>query len=219
MANNDIFDVDYSQFSADILPINKRWARNITLVKSLLSPVQWCRDFILGSYKLGSNAPVWAAGTYNKYQQVIYKKQVYESLINNNTDTPGTTANWRLFQDDFIGVDERIKFNSQKCVLEYALNKRFGGTFRMLPSTSNSDIYISKVPSVIVGFLVGQTIGSTIGATESSDTIGSVTTSRHVTGYSINFKSSLFALTSETEVRDYVDKYNATSIRYTIITY
>lgn len=213
-----LFDVNFSQFSTDILPPDKRLPGNTSLLQSMLGALQWCRDLVLGSYKTGAIAPKYSPGIYNQFDQVIYNKAVYESLIANNTDIP-TTSNWRVIQSNFIGVDERIKFNSAVCVLEYALNKRFGGNFRMPPAASHSDIYISNVPPVPFGFRVGNSKGSTVGNSNSSDTIGSISTFRQVTGYQVNFLTSLFAFTSQQEVRDFVNLYNATGITFIIVTY
>jgi len=216
MAN--LYDVDFKQQSNDLLPPDKRHPKNISIIRALMAPLQWARDLILGSYKTGSNAPIWSAGSYNKWDQVIFNKRVYSSLIDNNTSDPTNSDSWELVLYDFIGVDERIKFNSQKCVLEYALNKRFGGTFRMPPS-SHSDIYIQNLPAVKFGFLVGKTIGSTVGKTQSSDNIGWPYTFKQTTGFQINFPIALYNATTESEIRNYTDQYNDAGIRYIIVQY
>jgi hypothetical protein len=214
----DIYSINFNQQANDLMPPDKRKPPNLLLSQSLFSSLQWMRDLLFGSYKVGSTAPQYSPGAYNQYQQVLFKKQVFESLIDNNNDVP-TTSNWRLIQSNFIGVDERIKFNNQKCVFEYALNKRFGGQFRMLPAPTPADIYISNLPPSVVGFRIGKTVGSTIGQTTSSDTIGSPFPFQKTAGFQINFKASLFALTSNQEVRDFADLYNAIGINYNIITY
>lgn len=213
------YDVDFDQQARDLLPPDKRANENVALVQALLKGAQWARDLILGTYKTGSSAPQWAAGTYNKYDQVIFKKGVYYSLIANNTANPDDKTAWKLIQPNFIGVDERVKFNGQSIVLEYALNKRFGGTFRPPPSASPSDINFQLIAPVLFGFRVGQTIGSTIGQTNSSDTIGSSFPFVQVTNFQINFLSSLYVLTNDEEIRGFVDLYIPVSINYSIVPY
>ena len=150
-----IYDVDINKTSIELLPPDKRYTGNITFIQSLLSPLQWVRDLFFGSYYQGTTAPNYSAGTYNYLDQVVYEKKVYSSNIDNNTDLP-TTANWTLVQDNFIGLQERILYNGSKIVLEYAMNKEFGGTFRQ-PGGSNSDIYITNLPASEVAFIVGTT--------------------------------------------------------------
>lgn len=216
-----IYDIDFSQQGPEILPPDKRDKNTIGLVQSLLSACQWVRDLVLGTYKTGSTAPSYAAGPYNKFDQVIFEKSVYYSLIDNNMDDPTISTSWQKIQENFIGVDERMKFNGQVLVLEYALNKRFGGTFRPPGSSSRSDIYLQNIPVVVQGFLVGQTepACSSVGQTLSSDTIGLRFPFVHVFNFQINFLASLYAVTNEQAVRDFTNLYVPSSLTYTIVTY
>lgn len=215
----DIFDIDFNQQSIDLLSPDKRGPITVALQQALLWATQWCRDLILGSYKTGAIAPAYAGGTYNKYDMVVYNKAVYYSLISNNTSVPTDTTSWLLVQANFIGVDERVRYNGQKVVLEYALNHRFGGTFRPPGSSSLSDIYINNVDPVAVGFRVGITKGSTVGLTKSSDDIGNPYPFVQLTNFNINFLNSLYILTSEKAVRDFVDPVIPASLVYTITPY
>jgi hypothetical protein len=67
------------------------------------------------------------------------------------------------YQND---LKERILYNGQKLVLEYALNKKFGGVFRQLPGVS--DIYITN-GATQRSFLIGSSSSesSFIGLTSS----------------------------------------------------
>ena len=217
MAN--FFDINFDQQANDLFPPDKRLPKNIALVRSLLKSCQWARDKVLGSYKSGSTAPIWSPGLYNKYDQVIFKKQIYSSLIDANSADPTDTTPWELILSNFIGVDERVKFNGRKLVLEYALNKRFGGTFRLPVTMTHSDIYITKLPATPFGFLVGQTKGSTVGQTTSSDDIGWPLPFKRINNFQINFLSSLYSLTNENEVREFADLYVAAGLRYTVVPY
>lgn len=213
-----LYDVNFNQFSNDILPPDKRTPTIILLLQSLCTALQWSRDLILGSYMNGATAPMYSPGAYNLFDQVIFDKGVYESLISNNTDTPETNS-WRLIQPNFLGVNSRVLFNSQKCVLEYALNSRFGGTFRMPPAPTPSDIYISNIPPAPFGFRVGNSIGSTVGNSNSSDNVGSNSTFRQVIGYQINVPTRIMITTSVAEITDFVNPINATGINFSIVTY
>jgi hypothetical protein len=214
----DIYDIDTNQQAVDILPPDKRGPITVAVQRAILWASQWSRDNVLGSYKRGSTAPVYAGGVYNKHDQVIFNKAVYYSLIANNSALPTDTSSWLKVQDNFLGVDERVRYNGQKIVLEYALNHRFGGIFRPPGSSSLSDIYINNVGPVAVGFRVGKTIGSTVGQTISSDFIGRSTSFVQVTNFNINFLNSLYILTNEQAVRDFLNFVPA-SLRYTITPY
>lgn len=216
---SDLYDVDFNQQAVDILPPDKRSPKMVALQRALLFAAQWSRDLVLGSYKRGSIAPVYAGGTYNKYDQVIFNKAVYYSLVDSNAALPTDTTGWIKVQDNFLGADERVKYNGQKIVLEYALNHRFGGTFRPPGSSSLSDIYINNIGPVAVGFRVGKTIGSSVGQTTSSDFIGHRYPFVQVNNFNINFLTSLYVQTNEQAVRDFVEPVIPASLRYTITTY
>lgn len=216
---SSIFDIDFNQQANDLLPPDKRGVKTISLQRALLIACQWSRDLIFGSYKTGATAPVYAGGTYNKYDQVIYNKAVYYSLVDNNAALPTDTASWLLVQKNFLGVDERVRYNGQKIVLEYALNHRFGGVFRPPGSSSLSDIYINNVDPVPAGFRVGLTRGSTVGLTMSSDFIGQGVPFVQLANFNINFLNSLYILTNEQAVRDFVDPVIPISLKYSITPY
>lgn len=130
-----IYDITYSTVAEQIAPPDKRGPFLLAWYKALLSPNQWLRDLWFGEYLSGSTAPAYSAGTYNKYDRVIYNKVVYESLINGNIDIP-TSTNWFQVQANFIGMSERILYTGNTLTLTYALNKWFGTTFRQ-PNQKN----------------------------------------------------------------------------------
>lgn len=216
-----IFDIDFSQQAPELLPPDK-WDDNMfSLTRALLKSVQWCRDLLFTSYKTGATAPNYAAGTYNQYDTVIYRKAVYYSLIPGNTDAPTVITSWLKIQDNFLGVDQRVLFNGQALVLEYALNQQFGGTFRPPGSSSKSDIYLTNIAGTFAGFIVGKTepYSSSVGQTTSADFIGLAYPIVHLNNFQINFLASLFALTTDSGVRNFANLYVPTSLNYIIVTY
>lgn len=216
---SDIFDIDFNQQAVDILPPDKRGGKTVALQQALLRALQWSRDLLFGSYKTGAIATLYAGGTYNKYDQVIYNKAVYYSLVANNSALPTDSTAWLLVQKNFIGVDERVRYNGQRIVLEYALNHRFGGVFRPPGSSSLSDINLNNVDPVPAGFRVGLTRGSTVGLTTSSDFIGQGVPFVQLANFNINFLNSLYVQTNEQAVRDFVDPVIPISLKYTITPY
>lgn len=220
-----IYDIDFSKLGVQVLPPDKRFTRQAAWQKVILSPLQYLRDLWFGSYRTGSEAPVYAAGTYAKYDQVVYNKAVYESLIDGNTNPPTDTASWKLVQTNYIGLYERITYNGQKLVLEYAMNKWFGTTFRQPPLVS--DIYININTLSIPVFVVG--------ATESESSVVYTTGSSEfvINSYSVavQYNFTIFCpvavydaldplmINNEKIFRAFVDKYVPAGITYEITTY
>lgn len=217
----DIYDIDYNQQALDISSPDKRDPQPLALTRALLKSIQWSRDLVLGSFKTGSTAPVYSAGAYNIYDQVKFGKSIYECITQGTTNDPTNTTDWRLIQSNFIGIDDRIKYNGQKIVLEWALNLQFDGVFRQPATGLSSDIYIGNIAASLAGYRIGQTEagGSSTGQTTSSDSIGGTYPFVQLNNFQINFKSSLFSLTNEQAVRNFVDKYIPISLNYIIVQY
>lgn len=213
-----IYDINFFAKVIEWAPPFKRFTINVRWLQALAKPIQYLRDKILGDYRTGSAYPQWVAATYAKGARVTFKQVVYESLEDDNADNP-PSAKWATFLPSFIAVDKRIKFNGQKLVLEYALNQRFGTTFRQPELIS--DIYITTIAFIVVGFVVGKTepYCSTIGETTSSAAIGYSYPFSHVTNFTINIPSAVYATISEAEVRNFVDKIIPAGLNYTITPY
>ena len=214
----DLFTINFNLKVLELLPPDKRKAVSVRWLQSLIAPVQYLRDKYLGDYKVGSPYPQWVAGSYNTYAKVVYKQVVYESLIDGNTDAP-PSANWAVYLPSFLGVDERVLFNGQKLVLEYALNLRFLSSFRQPPLVS--DIYISNLPYDIVGFLSGETenYSTNVGQTYSSDTVGYTYPFLQTYNFQINIPSAVYATTSDQEITDFIRKFIPASLNFTIVSY
>jgi hypothetical protein len=120
-----------------------------------------------------------------------------------------------LFGAYYDDLKERILYNGSKLVLEYALNKQYGTVFRH--PAAQSDIYITQLSSVIDGFLVGnsEAFCSSIGATTSSDFIGSIYTSVYLNHFQINIPTA--AYTTDKAIRNFVNQYIPSSIKFTIV--
>lgn len=220
-----IYDIDFSKFAPQMLPPDKRFTRSVAWVKILLSPLQYLRDLWFGSYRTGSTAPAYAAGTYAKYAQVRYNKIVYESLKSGNTDLPTVTASWKVVQQNFIGLSERILYTGQKLTLEYAMNTWFGTTFRQ--PTNVSDIYITNNTLAIPVFRVA-------GDEDSSSVVFNETSSEFVINdynfavqfnFTINCPVAVYnaldtvAANREKIFRAFVDQYVPAGLTYNIVTY
>jgi hypothetical protein len=91
--------------------------------------------------------------TYHTGDRMIYTDGCVYEAQRLSFGSPPTISNqpdyWIKVNNDFRGVRERIKYNSQKIVLEFVLNKFFRLTFRQPdsvtdPQTLRSYIYIDN---------------------------------------------------------------------------
>lgn len=222
-----IYDIDYSKQVPRLLPPDKRFTRTVAWLNILLSPIQYLRDLWFGSYRTGSSAPTWVnTDPYPKYAQVKYSnKVVYESLVDNNTALPTDTAYWRVAQQNFIGLSERIQYNGQKLVLEYAMNKWFGTTFRQPPNTP--DIYITRNSIPVSVFRVGgiEDISSVVYTETSSDFVINQYTLVPDANFTIHCPAATYNALAATDAqrdkifRAFVDLYLPAGITYSITIY
>ena len=222
-----IYDIDFSKFTPRMLPPDKRFTKTVAWVNVLLSPVQYLRDLWFGSYRTGSTAPTWVnTDPYPKYALVKYSnKVIYESLADNNTAVPTDATYWRVAQQNFIGLSERVLYNGQKLVLEYAMNKWFGTTFRQPPNVS--DIYITRNAVPVSVFRSGglEDISSVTYTNTSSDFVVNAYTLVPDANFTIHCPLATYnALASTDAQRDkifraFVDLYLPSGITYSITTY
>lgn len=222
-----IYDIDYGNLGADMMPPNKRTARLLAFVKAFLSPIQYVLNLVMRSYRTGSPAALWSnVTTYSKGQRVQYNRAVYESLVDTNISVPTTVANWRQLQANFIGVEERMAYNGRKVVLEWALNKWLGTTF-VQPGAGTSGTYLTTNTPPVYPFIIAGVSSS------SSTTYPTYSTEMVLNTYSFtgNYRftihiptavyTGLSTVTASREliVRGFVDNYVPAGLAYNIVTY
>jgi hypothetical protein len=219
-----IYDIDYTIVGPQLLPPDKRRTRELAWVKALLLPLQYLHDILFHSYKVGSTAPQYAGGAYAKGDRVVYFFSVYEALTGTSA-LPTVASDWVKIQENFIGVDERVKYNGTTIVLEAALNKWFNTQFRQPPL--QSDIYLITNQIPFNSFVVGgvETKSSDVFLTTSSEYLTDDLTSSSETNLDVNIPLGVFnALAStnaqrESIVRAFVNKYITAGITYKVVTY
>lgn len=222
-----IYDIDFNTKAVELLPPDKRFPTTIAWIKALVKQAKYIRDKYLGDYNTGANYPIWAIATnYNKGDRVIYKGSVYESLINGNIgNQPIEGINWTLYQKNFIGVSERVYYNGQKIVLEWALNKWFHTTFRQPPLVS--DIFIQNNTPSFKCFIIGDNSNnsSSVFSDKSSSPISYDYNAPLFKNATINIPLAVYnaldttAINREKIVRNFADLYFAAGITYNIVTY
>lgn len=158
-----IYDVDYSEVFKQLLPPDKREPENLAWGESLVKPIQWNHDNFFTEFLGGSTALDYDTGTsYAVFQEVRYNNQIYQCIKESTGNAPTNTTYWVLVNKDFRGARQRVKYNGQKLVLEYILNKWFGTTFIAQPKTTGP-LSVFRVVNVITssGFFVKQSSPNT----------------------------------------------------------
>lgn len=160
----EIYKITYSLQATNLLPPNKRSSPFIAWLTSLTYPIQWSRDLMFNTYANGdSNIILYNATiSYIKTNRVRFNNGLYECILTPPKIgiDPNNTLYWNQIQADWRGVRERIKYNGQKLILEYVLNRWFNTVFRQ-PSQGNSDIWIQQLVTDDGSFLIGAVESST----------------------------------------------------------
>jgi len=223
---SSIFVLNFNATINNNLPPDKRGSVDAALLNSSMYPLQW-QNNAFTEYRTGATYTAYNAGTTYAIGTVVsFNKAIYESLtagnIGNQPDI--SPASWYQRQVNFIGADERIRYRASKTVLEYALNKWYGTTFRQ-PNTL-SDIYITTNTVTIPTFLSGKTesYSSITGKTISSGFVPATGSGVHFTpvnNFTIYFPSAVYAaiVGGDNTIRQFVDKYSVCGLVYNITTY
>jgi len=123
-----IYDITYTTQVKRITPPDKRKIKMLAWLNALTNPVQWCRDLLFDAYAKGSSAALWQDIAYSKGDRVVYNTAVYENISAVTISSgilPTDTIHWFKILDTFVGINERVRYNAQKILFEYALNKYF----------------------------------------------------------------------------------------------
>lgn len=122
-----IYNIDFNFIWTALMVPQLRKQRMLAWGRVLLKPLQVVNDLIFNNYANGTNNADWDLSTaYVVGDIVVYKNRiVYQCIVNNTNQVPTNTLYWRQILDNYIGVYELLKYNSQKMTFEYALNRWF----------------------------------------------------------------------------------------------
>lgn len=220
-----LYDIDFNQQGRLLLPPKKRKPKMLAWIYALFKPLQWNRDRFFNVFT-GSDftlQPFDSGNSYSYGDMTIWPdNSVYECL--NPTPESGSTSspalkpdNWYKLQDCFIGVDERLTFNSQIIVFEYALNRWFNNL------GSLTQIYIVNNVTYSDFFLMGETSAyssaMSVSSIFSSEFMGEVFTPGTQYDFTIKVPSALYVSVGESAIRAVADKYNTFGISYNVEVY
>lgn len=131
-----------------LTPVAKRLPVRLAFLECSAIVIQKRRDLFFNDYLQGNNSAAWSSVTaYSRYDQVNYQNRIYECRADNTNNLPTDPAFWTQILGDFRGANERLKYNDQKLIMDYLLNKWFGTTFKQ-PADGNSDIWIETTDEI-----------------------------------------------------------------------
>lgn len=221
-----ITSINFSKLIEALLPPDRRTYNTVKWNSSLSNEVQIDSDDVINIYKKGAIQTIWSAGTYSINEVVRYSKTIYRSTSDLNIDIPSQTQNWVVVSENFIGVDDRLRFTGEKLTLEFALNEWFDTVFRQPPFIS--DIFINVNPTVDTPFSVGNSEeeSSVIYSDRSSefivDSFDISDTFYNMVIYVPNATLASLALDIADQlsiIRHFADKYVNAGITYNVIGY
>jgi hypothetical protein len=221
-----IYTLSVNYISEKLVPPSLRGAKHLAWLKTILKPVQTLWKYIFIDYKNGSPYANYDVSlSYNTTDRVIYSnKKVYECIKNASVGINCDDSEyWLKINDNFIGASERVKYNSQKIVFEYALNKWFD------VQSYDPQIYIQN--NVIAGsaFVMGST-GSysspmALSGVYSTTYMGLAYSFIPLYDYTIYVPTLVFnaqgstLANRENAIRNFADIYNLIGMKYNVITY
>lgn len=192
----------------------------------LTKPLQWLRDLTFEIYTEGAPYLYWDFSTaYLTGDRVYYNDRgVYEALQNSTGTFPDVAPTfWRKILDNHIGVRERMRYNSQKLLFEFALNRWFD-----IDVSANPPIYITNNAISTSPFLMGQS-----GQTSSTMARNSINSLSYM-GNTPSYNSDAFTIyvpilvfntlasnntDRENIIRNFADRYKIAGIQYNVVTY
>ena len=130
-----LFDFDIDIIIPNLTAPIKRLPKYSAWLNALTTPIQQAWQNLFVDYKTGSTYSDFNVLTAYFIGDIVIwtDKCVYmASYVNANGISegfsgvfPNNTVFWTKVNENFIGVDERVKYNSQRLLFEYALNRFF----------------------------------------------------------------------------------------------
>lgn len=231
-----IYSYDNKIVAEQIAPPTLRQSKFLAWLYVITKPVQSLWDFAFNGYKDGSTFDYDLDDTFlffpigfvfTKGDIIKYSKGIYVCIETFSFTGVVDLTKFNKLQDNFLGVEERIKYNSQKILFEYAMNKWFSVPNVSIPNS----IFITNnfIQSQTV-FLMGESSETSSlmpnSSSYSGNYMGNVPAYIAVSfDFTINVPLDLFdtlgtnATNKENTIRQFADKYNLAGTTYNVITY
>lgn len=222
------YNLNTDYVGEQLTPPKLRLPKMLAWLKVLLKPLNRFMSVDFDFYMTGATSGDYSSAiTYNFGDTVIGSdKCVYECIVTTslNVDVTNTT-NWVKINSNFIGANERVKYNAQKMLYEYALNKYF--RVAALPA---DQIYITNNTYYTSHFIMGNTGGLSSSMPNNSNNqiqyLGnSYTYSASNYDYTIYVPTAVFnglgtnTANRENAIRAFANQLNLAGMVYNVVTY
>lgn len=223
-----IYSITYSTVSNLLNVPNKRNAKFIAVFASILKPLQWLNNLFANDYIDGYQYPDYNAfAVYNIGDRITFTdNRNYEFVKIPDFYVGGISPSdvgdyWLLIQDNFIGANDRVKFNSQIIMLEKELNIWYKN-----PLPANQIYIVNNVnPANFVLGGSGATSSKMSLLSQSSTVFLANVTNFVNSDFTVMVPTALYttlgttAVNRENNIRSFVNKYKLAGINYDVQTY
>ena len=156
-----IFNINFKQLWQQLTPPKLRKSIELAWGEALMSPMD-NNNQLFNDYLSGSTYNFYTTGyTYSASNRVVYTDNgVYENLTGCTNIPPTDVNNWININGSYVGAIERSRYNAQKYLFEFALNRYFqvtGTTRQSIYGPSYNNIYIENLSGGSASMLMGQT--------------------------------------------------------------
>lgn len=223
-----IYNITYSIVSNLLNVPNKRKEKFIAWFAVLHKPLQWLNDLFADDYYAGQlYADFNPFAIYTPGIRITYTdNRNYEFIFDNPFAVSGMPPDgfpdyWMVIQDNFIGANDRVKFNSQIIMIEWELNVWYKNP---LPA---NQIYlgINANPANFWLGASGQTSSTMSKLSQYSTSYLANINTINGNDFTIYVPIALFntlgtnTANRENNVRRFVNKYKLAGITYNVTTY
>jgi len=222
-----IYNYDSNIVAEQLTPPVLRKSKFLSWLYVIVKPIHNLWSNVFESYKIGdisldyNNASSYVFGDKVKYTDNSIYQLIVSSSIGVN---PLNTTNWVKLNDNFIGTNERVKINSQIILLEYYLNKWYN------VSTLSDQIYIENIKEIsnIFQMSISSIYSSTmpLNSNYSETYMGLEPTYPDVSvDFNVCVPIALYTTLGDNNdnrdnnIKNIIDKYKLSGIRYKIETY
>lgn len=127
-----IYEFNPFRISEELTPPQLRRPKMLAWLRVLFRPIQYVSDLFTRDFLKGANYDDYNnAITYSYGDRILwYNRSVYELRVTSSvgvkpTGDPLSLTNWMFIQKNYKGVDDILKYNSQRIVFEAAINDHF----------------------------------------------------------------------------------------------
>jgi hypothetical protein len=224
------YSVDFNNLVIQLTPPLLRETKEIAWLTSLTYPIQW-DNINFTEYVYGFTGSTYSPSlTYSVGDRVLWTNNaVYESTGTSSNLSPTFSANWTKTNDLYIGAEERVRYNSQKILLEYALNRFFqvAGTPDVPTGWTGSNhinqIWIENTATNTAAFIMGYTgpySSNLVNNSLFAETwMGNAPSGFLTTSFTVWVPLALYNQYSNAIFRAYVDEYVLAGMQYIVLSY